>query len=226
MHVRWLKRSSYPENAIGDAVFEGATCSGSMSRPRSRARSRTNQVAINQITGVLDDICRAIVVDLPVGTMHRWADLHTVEVCLVSPKPVTAVTTEKAIPSRSSPRLRTLVTSTGDDFVTLDDGKVLIVEGVPEAIRFLNRCISNVFKPGVAERRQHGMPTVLSRASGEALTDIVDRPMLKPFRESAQWEKLFSTVAIRTFRCFRSIADPATRICKPAPPYSCRLLGT
>ncbi len=149
VHVaRALAEAHVPilKTLIGDAVFEGADMLWIDEQTALVARGhRTNQVAINQITGVLDEIgCRAIVVDLPVGTMHLMGVIRipskSVAIYWYRRTPVTAVNalrergyTVSFIPAAEDARniYRAM------NFVTLDDGKVLMVEGVPEAIRFL-----------------------------------------------------------------------------------------
>ena len=81
------------------------------------------------------------------------------------------------------------------NFVTLDDGKVLMVEGVPAAIRFLEslhiECVTSPTRELAKSGRQHGMPHQCCRARAKGFSRYrMTGQQLKPVaRESAQWEK-------------------------------------
>lgn len=128
----------------GTATFEGADlmwldeCTAMIGRGH-----RTNQVAIDQISTVLEEIgCRAIVVDMPFGTMHFMGMLRIADKNLAICWPRrTALATVRALEERgfqvvfppledNSPSYRAM------NFVTLGPRRILMVAGLAKFQRF------------------------------------------------------------------------------------------
>lgn len=131
---------------IGQAVFEGADlmwldeCTALIGRGH-----RTNQAAIEQITHLLAEIgCGAVVVDMPYGTMHLMGMVRIpakdLAICWHRRTPHAAVVAlkERGFDVQFVPEgehARDLYRAM--NFVTLDNRKVLMVRGVPQAQAFL-----------------------------------------------------------------------------------------
>ena len=130
----------------GQAVFEGADLMWLDERTALIGRGhRTNQAAIEQITHQLSEIgCSAIVVDMPYGTMHLMGTVRIpakdLAICWHRRTPHAAVVAlqERGFDVQFIPEgehARELYRAM--NFVTLDDRKILMVRGVPQAQAFL-----------------------------------------------------------------------------------------
>ncbi|MEM7206962.1 MAG: arginine deiminase family protein [Pseudomonadota bacterium] len=162
----------------GTAVFEGADlmwldeCTAMIGRGH-----RTNQTAIEQISATLHEIgCDVISVDLPFGTMHFMGMLRipSKDLAICWPRRTPHATVMEL--QKRGFRVEFLPGQEGSEpyramnFVTLDSGKILMVEGLESAKRFFESL----------DLECHTSPTdELSKAAGNigCLTGVVSREL-------------------------------------------------
>ena len=128
----------------GKATFEGADLMWLDRETAMIGRGhRTNQQAVEQIGRVLAEIdCKLIAVDMPYGTMHFMGMLRIprqdLAICWPrrTPHATISMLRERGFDVAFMPELEDREMNRAMNFVTLDSGKILMVEGLEQARAF------------------------------------------------------------------------------------------